>query len=109
MFCIDSNSAASSLQGTFAQNFFQSMDPSHVAPHRLAFMRIVRLLEKAVFQEYNRIMNDNALQYTSNFCSTNSDFFTNKERRESYGCLVANMLSQRHVLTVSLLAFVSQN
>jgi hypothetical protein len=64
-------------------------------------MRITRLLEKAVFREYHRIVADNALLYGTDFASTNSDFYTNKERRESYGCLVANMLAQQYLFKVS--------
>jgi hypothetical protein len=100
MFAVESNSATSSLHGTLATRFFQSLDPSHVPPHRLAFMRIVRLLEKAIFREYHRLVADNALLYGANFASTNSDFFTNKERRESFGCLVGNMLSRRYIFEV---------
>jgi hypothetical protein len=73
-----------------------------VPPHRVAFMRIARLLEQALFREYNRIVAENALLYGGNFASTNSDFYTNKERRESYGCLVANMLAQQYVFEVRL-------
>ena len=60
-------------------------------------------MEKAIFREYKRIIVDNALLYGKNFVSTNSDFYTNKERRESYGCLVANMLYHRLLLEVSTL------
>jgi hypothetical protein len=73
---------------------------SHVPPHSIAFMRIIRLLEKAVFREYKRIIADNLLLYGSNFVSTNSDFYMNSERRESFGCLVANTLAQRYIMEV---------
>jgi hypothetical protein len=63
-------------------------------------MRLVRLLEQALFREFKRIVADNALLYGSDFISTNSDFYTNRERRESFGCLVANMLAQKYVLLV---------
>jgi hypothetical protein len=101
MFCIESNSATVCLQGTHAIRFFQLLDPCHVPPHRIAFMRITHLLEQAIFREYQRIVNDNALLYGTDFASTNSDFYTNKERRETYGCLVANILSQQYVFKVS--------
>jgi hypothetical protein len=101
MFCIESNCAMVCLQGTHAIRFFQLLEPSHVPPHRIAFMRLTRLLEKAVFREYHRIVADNALLYGTDFASTNSDFYTNKERRESYGCLVANMLAQQYIFKVS--------
>ena len=74
-----------------------------MAPHRVAFMRITRLLEQAIFREFYRLVNDNALLYASDFSSTNSDFYTNKERRELYGCIVANMLSQQYIFKVSFL------
>jgi hypothetical protein len=106
MFCIEANCATVCLQGRHAQRFFQSLDPSHVPPHRVAFMRIVRLLEAAIFREFHRIVNDNALLYGSDFVSTNSDFYTNKERRESYGCLVANMMAQQYLFDVSIFAVV---
>jgi hypothetical protein len=69
-------------------------------------MQIVRLLEQAIFREYHRIVNDNVLLYGTDFVSTNSDFYTNKERRESFGCLVANMLAQQYLLDVSALCRV---
>jgi hypothetical protein len=72
-------------------------------------MRITRLLEKAVFREYHRIVADNALLYGTDFASTNSDFYTNKERRESYGCLVANMLAQQYIFKVSCRSSLSRS
>lgn len=101
MFCIEANCSTSSLMGTYAIRFFQLLDPAHVPPHRVAFMRLTRLLEQAVFREYHRIVSDNAQLYGADFVSTNSDFYTNKERRESYGCIIANMLAQQYVLNVS--------
>ncbi len=65
-------------------------------------MRILRLLEEAVFREYRRIVCDNARLYGGDFASTNSDFYTNKERRESFGCLVGNLLAQRYHFQVRL-------
>lgn len=84
------------LQGRFAKHFFSSLDKMHIPPQRIAFMRIVRLLDKAVFREYKSIVSDNFLLYGKNFVSTNSDFYTNSERRESFGCVVSNMLAQRY-------------
>jgi hypothetical protein len=66
-------------------------------------MRLTLLLEQAVFREFHRIVTDNALLYGSDFASTNSDFYTNKERRETYGCLVSNMWLQQYVFKVSFL------
>jgi hypothetical protein len=103
MFCIESNCATVCLQGTHAIRFFQLLDPHHQPSHRIAFMRLTRLLEQAVLREYHRLVTDNALLYGSDFASTNSDFYTNKERCETYGCLVANMLSQQYVFKVSCL------
>ena len=85
------------MQGNYAKHFFSSLDPLHIPPHRLAFMRIVRLLDRAILREYKLITNDNFLLYGSNFVSTNSDFYTNSERRESCGCLVGNQLAKRYV------------
>ena len=100
MFCIEANCATVSLHGNLALRFFRSLDPSYSPPNRLAFMRIVRLLDQAVMREYRRIISDNAILYGSNFVSSNSDFYTNKERRESFGCLVANTLAQQYVFEV---------
>lgn len=101
MFCIEANCATVCLQGTSAIRFFRALDPLHTPPQRTAFMRIVRLLDKAVFRELRRIVSDNFLLYGSNFASTSSDFFTNTERRETFGCLVANMIAPRYGLGVS--------
>jgi hypothetical protein len=103
MFCIESNCATVSLQGTHAICFFPLLDLPHIPPHRVAFMRRTRLLEQAVFREFHRIVTDNALLYRSDFASTKSDFYTNKERRETYGCLVLNMLLQQYVFKVGFL------
>jgi hypothetical protein len=101
MFCIEANCATICLKGKNALGFFQSLDPLYVPPHRIAFMCIVRLLEQAVTREYHCIVKDNVLLYGTDFVSTNSDFYTNKERCESFGCLVANMLAQQYVLDLS--------
>jgi hypothetical protein len=101
LICTESNCATVCLLGTNAIRFFKLLQPSHVPPHRIAFMRITELLEKAVFREYHRIVADNALLYGTKFASTNSDFYTKKERRESYGCLVANMMAQQYIFKVS--------
>jgi hypothetical protein len=47
------------------------------------------------------------LLYASDFASTNSDFYTNKERRELDGCLVLNMLAQQYLLKVSFVFLLS--
>jgi hypothetical protein len=96
MFCIASNCATLSLQGTHAIRFFRLLDPLHMPPHRVVFMRLTRLLEQAVFREFHWIVTDNAFLY-------GLDFYTNKERCETYGCLVSNMLSQQYVFKVSFL------
>jgi hypothetical protein len=70
-------------------------------------MRILRILDEAFLMEYRRIVADNILLYGKNFASTNSDFYTNSERRESFGCLVANMLAQRYVLKDGRRVFMS--
>lgn len=107
MFCIEANCATVSLQGRFASRFFSSLDPNHIAPQRVPFMRIVRLLDEAVVREFKRIVNDNFLLYGSNFVSTNSDFFSNSERRESFGCIVSNMLGQRYFFEDGRTLFMS--
>jgi hypothetical protein len=81
--------------GPSRQRFLQLLKPAHVPPKRFAFMRIVRLLDKAVVRDYQWIVNNNALLYGSDFVSTNSDFYTKKEQCESYGCLVASMTAQQ--------------
>ena len=96
MFCVEANCATVCLHGRSALRFFRSLDPSHTPPQRIAFMRIVRLLEQAFFREFKRIVVDNFLLYGSNFVSTNSDFYTNRERRESFGCLVSNMMGSQY-------------
>jgi hypothetical protein len=103
MFCIEVNCATVCLQGTHAIHFFQLLKPLHVPPHRVAFMRLTRLLEQAVFREYHRLVTNSALLYSSDFSLTNSDFYTNKEQRELYGCTVANMLLQQYIFKVSFL------
>jgi hypothetical protein len=72
------------------------------------YMRIVRLLELAFFQEYRRLINDNVLWLGSNFASTNSDFYRNPERRESYGCIVATMAALQYNLKDGQKLFVSK-
>ena len=107
LFCIESNSAMASLEGRYAVRFFQLLDPLHVPPQRVPFLRILRLLEEAVFREYRRIVNDNVQLYGADFASTNSDFFTSKERRETFGCIVGNMLAQRYHFAVRLACVLS--
>jgi hypothetical protein len=102
MFCIEANCSTVALQGRFAQRFFSLLDGSHAPPQRLPFMRIVRLLQQAVFREFARIVNDNLLLYGSNFLSTNSDFYTNSERHASFGCLVSNQLAQKYIFHVRI-------
>jgi hypothetical protein len=75
--------------------------------NRVAFIQIIPLLGKAVLREYQRIVNNTALLYSFDFVSTNSDFYTNKERRESYGCLVANMTAQQHIFEVCWCGFIA--
>jgi hypothetical protein len=97
MFCVEANCATVAVMGRFANRFFNCLDPTFIPPQRLPFMRIIHLLEKALFREFQLIVNDNYLLYGNNFVSTNSDFYTNSERRQSFGCLVSNMLAKRYV------------
>ena len=100
MAAIEQNSAAISLQGTFAKRYYQELDPLHKSPQNKPFMRIVRLLEEAVKIEYKKIVQDNVLVFGTNFACSNSDFYTNKERRDMFGCIVSNMQAKQYHLVV---------
>jgi hypothetical protein len=108
LFTVEAGLAAIAVQGVFAKRFFCTLDPRHVPPHNLAYMRIVRLLELAIFREYRRLIDDNVLWLGTNFASTNSDFYRNSERRESYGCIVATMASLRYNFKNGRSLFVSK-
>lgn len=108
LFTIESGIAAISLQGIFAKRFARHLDPLHNPPHSMMYMRIVRLLELAFFREYRRLINDNVLWLGTNFASTNSDFYRNSERRESYGCIVATMAALRYNFKDGRKLFVSK-
>jgi hypothetical protein len=96
------------LQGNFAKRFFRFLDPLHNPPHNLLYMRIVRLLELAFHREYRRLIDDNVVWLGWDFASTNSDFYRNPERRESYGCIVANMASIRYEFKEGRQLFISK-
>jgi hypothetical protein len=106
LFAIESNGAASCLQGSFAKRFFCGLDALHRPPQRVAFMRIVRLLDKAVTREFKRLIADSREWIGSKFASSQSDFYTNSERRESYGCVVSNMIAKRYHFKVRTLFVV---
>jgi hAT family C-terminal dimerisation region len=108
LFTIETGGAAISLQGVFAKRFFQHLHPQHNPPHNLMYMRMVRLLELAFLREYRRLIDDNVLWLGSNFASTNSDFYRNPERRESYGCIVATMAALRYTFNDGRKIFVSK-
>jgi hypothetical protein len=105
---VESGLAPLALQGVFARRFFSHLDPNHTPPHNLMFMRIVRLLELAFYREYGRLIDDNVLWLGSGFASTNSDFYKNPERRESYGCIVANMSALQYSFKGDRKLFVSK-
>jgi hypothetical protein len=109
MFAIEANSSVASLQGPLAKRFFQELDPMTKPPQRIVFMRIVRLLEEAVIREYKRIVNDSAVLLEKDFCCSNSDFYTNPERRETFGCIVSNMQACRYHLKVSHILLIPFN
>ena len=71
-------------------------------------MRLVRLLELAFFREYQRLINDNIVWLGQGFAATNSDFYKNPERRESYGCIVANMPGFKYTFIGGQKLFVSR-
>jgi hypothetical protein len=64
---VEAGTAAVSLHGVYAKRFFRVLNPLHNPPHRLMYMRIVRLLELAFFREYRRLIDDNVLWLGSNF------------------------------------------
>ena len=107
LFTIEAGIAATSLQGVFAKDFVQHLEPRHIPPQNMAYMRIVRILELAFYHEYFRLIADNIVWLGSNFASTNSDFYRNPERRESYGCIVATMAAKRYNLKNGRTAFIS--
>jgi hypothetical protein len=96
LFSVEASLAAICLQGQFAKSFFGYLDARHRPPQNVAYMRMVRLIELAFFREYARLIEDNVLWLGSSFAATNSDFYRNPERRESYGCIVANMSALRY-------------
>ena len=108
LFTVEAGLAAIAVQGVFAKRFFRTLNALHVPPHNLAYMRIVRLCELAFFREYKRLINDNVLWLGGSFASTNSDFYRNSGRRESYGCIVATMASLRYNFKNGRSLFVSK-
>jgi hypothetical protein len=108
MYAIEGNGAAASLQGNFAKRFFRHLDPLHTPPQTVPFMRIVRLLDQAVSREYKRLINNNVIWLGSSFASTNSDFYVNPERRETYGAVVSNMVCDRYLFKEGRAMFVSR-
>jgi hypothetical protein len=108
LFSVEANIAAIALHGTMAKLFFRQLFPLHTPPQNLPFMRIVRLLDLAFFREYKRLIDENVLWLGSSFASTNSDFYQCPERREAYGCIVANMCSKQYVFKDGRHLFVSQ-
>ena len=80
----------------------------HVPPHSLLYMRILRLLQLSFQREYLRLIDDNILWLGSNFASTNSDFYKNPERKESYGCIVATMAAFKYDFKEGRKLFVSK-
>ena len=105
---MEANIAAMAMQGTMAKLFFTQLHPLHKPPQNIAFMRLVRLLDLAFFREYKRLINENVLWLGSNFASTNSDFYQCPERREAYGCIVANMCAYKYHFRDGRQLFVSQ-
>ena len=108
LFTIEAGLAAITLQGDYAKRFVRHLHPLHKPPQNLSFMRIVRIVEQAFFREYSRLIDDNVLWLGSGFASTNSDFYKNAERRESYGCIVANMAAYQYEFSQGRKLFVSQ-
>ena len=108
LFSIEAGLAAIAVQGVFAKKMFRFLCPLHNPPQNLAYMRMVRLLEQAFFREYRRLIDDNVLWLGSNFASTNSDFYSNPERRESCGCIVANMAGKQYTFKDGRKLFVSK-
>ena len=100
MYAVEANSSAASLHGPFAKRYIEHLDPRTKPPHRIVFMRFVRLLQQAVQREYKRIIRDAAAVFGSSFACTNSDFYTNAERRETFGCIVSNMQAKQFVMKV---------
>ena len=79
LFTIEGGVAAIALQGVYAKRFFHELNPSHVPPHSLLYMRLVQLLQLSFYREYLHLINDNIIWLGSNFASTNSDFNKNPE------------------------------
>jgi hypothetical protein len=103
MFAIESNAAVSSLQGPLAKRYFKLLDPLHKPPHRESFMRICRLLHQSIKNEYHRIVRENVVEFGRNFASSYSDFYTNPERRDVFGCVVTNMQAKKYTLKILVL------
>jgi hypothetical protein len=108
LFAVEANIAAVALQGAMAKQFFRMLEPLHTPPQNLPFMRMLRLLDLAFYREYKRLIEDNVVWLGSSFASTNSDFYVCLERRESYGCIVANMCAMKYHFRNGRHLFVSK-
>jgi hypothetical protein len=108
LFAVEANIAAVALQGSMAKHFFRTLEPLHVPPQNLPFMRMLRLLDLSFYREYKRLIDDNVIWLGSQFASTNSDFYVCPERKESYGCIVANMYSMKYHFDDGQQLFVSK-
>ena len=72
-------------------------------------MRLVRLINKAVCREFHRLVVDNAIWLGENWASSNSDFYFDSTRRESFGCIVSNFMSKRYKFKEGRSLFVSES
>ena len=108
MFAVESNMACLALQGPMAKRFASNLDPRYRPPQNWPFMRILRLLDNAFHREYQRLIDDNVLWLGTRFASSNSDFYTCPERRQSFGCIVSNMSAYQYNFKDGRKLFVSE-
>ena len=69
------------------------LQPAFKFPHRIEAWKILRITNDVFYDEFRHIVDEMAEQLEEGFVSTNSDFWTCGNRRDSFGALIATLIA----------------
>jgi hypothetical protein len=93
----------------YMRNYLGLLDPKHRPPHHLEINRIIEVMIDCGFSEFVKIVEEQRTLLRHGFISLSSDFVTDSVRRESYGCVIADLVANKFEMADGRVLFMSRD
>lgn len=96
------------FSSVYMKKYLGLLDPKHKPPHNLEVNRIIEVMIDCAFSEFVKICTEQRSSVSNGFVSLSTDFVTDSVRRESYGCIIADLVAPKYEMLDGRELFMSR-